>query len=114
MAWGKLDDGYHENPKMLRVGIPATGLHARAISYCARHETDGHIPATWVAGQLVEFKPTEQARIVRALVDVGLFEQHNGGFVVNDYLDYNPSKAELDARRAKEAERKRRNGGKDA
>ncbi len=113
MAWARLDDGYHANPKILAAGLAATGLHARAVSFCAQQETDGHVPAAWIAGQLVEFKPAAQQRVVQSLVDAGLFVARNGGFVVNDYLDYNPSKASLDKRRAQDTKRKKRERSSD-
>ena len=106
MSWAKLDDGYCDNPKMLAVGLLGTGLHARAISYCARHETDGKVPLAWVMGQLVDLKPADRKNVLDALERVGLFTRENGGYVVNDYLDYNPSRAALEAKR--EAERKRK------
>ena len=106
MSWAKFDDAYYDNPKMLRVGLVGTGLHARAIAYCARHETDGHVPAAWVEGQLLELKPAERKRVIATVVDAGAFHRDNGGYVVNDYLEFNPSRAEIAAR--KESDRKRK------
>lgn len=106
MSWARLDDAYYDNPKMLRVGLVGTGLHARAIAYCARHETDGHVPLAWIEGQLLELKPAERKRVMEGMTSAGLLARQNGGFVVNDYLEFNPSKADRDAKR--ESDRKRK------
>lgn len=108
MAWARLDDAYYDNPKMLRVGLVGTGLHARAITYCARHETDGHLPLTWVEGQLLELKPAERKRVLADLEQAGAIVRQNGGFVVHDYLKFNPSREELAVKR--ESDRKRKGG----
>jgi hypothetical protein len=100
MAWAKLDDGYYDNPKMLAVGLVGTGLHARAITYTARHGTDGRIPEAWVRGQLSELSTAEGKRVLAALISNGALHQDDaGGYVVNDYLDYNPPAAEQLANR---------------
>lgn len=100
MSWAKLSDDYHDNPKMVALGLTATGLHARAVAYCAKHETDGKVPKAWVAGQLSELKPVERRRTLQALLDNNALSENGVAYVVNDYLDYNPSKADLEARRA--------------
>ena len=106
MAWSKLDDRYHDNPKMVAAGLTATGLHARAITYSARHETNGHIPVAWVDSQIAELRPVERRRVMAVLEELELFERCNGGYVVHDYLDFNPSRAELEARREADKRRK--------
>jgi hypothetical protein len=119
MSWAKLSDDYHDNPKMVALGLTATGLHARSVSYCAKHETDGKVPKAWVAGQLSELKPAERRRVVGALIEHRAFSENGVSYIVNDYLKYNPSKAELHDRRStmearREADRKRKRGEKDA
>lgn len=114
MSWARLDDGYDGNPKMLRLGLTATGLHARAIAYCAQHETDGKLPAAWVNAQLAELKPAEQRRLLEALLEANALERNGSGYVIHDFLEYNPSRAELAARRQEEHERKAAAGRKGA
>ncbi len=113
MSWAKLSDDYHDNPKMVALGLTATGLHARCITYCAKHETDGRVPKAWVAGQLSELKVPDQKRVLQVLLDQHAITENGMAFIVNDYLDYNPSKAQLDGQRTKRAARNRRASGAD-
>lgn len=110
MSWAKFDDRYHQNRKVRaawRASRAAVGLHAMAITYCAGHETDGLVDHLWIEERLPAAK--EREVVLRALTDAGLFhDQGNGSYLVNDYLSFNPSRAELDERRRKDSERKQR------
>jgi hypothetical protein len=108
VAWARLDDGFYDHPKITRVWrrCPgAVGLHARVIAYCARHETDGHILAEIVTG-LSPLQRDREAQ-VKALIEEGLWYQGEDGFVIHDYLDYNPSREQINHKRAEDRERKR-------
>lgn len=99
MTWTKLDDGFWSNPKVGRAGNEAAGAYARALSYCGRHETDGSFPdsvARFIA----------RARTWERLVVEGLIEQVEGGYVIPDYLEHNPSRAHLKAKRERDRKRK--------
>ena len=114
MPWAKLDDGFYDHPKTLRIWrrCPgAVGLHARAISYCARHSTDGHIMAEIVEGLSPLQRDREQQ--VKALIEEKAWYQDEDGFVIHDYNDYNPTKAQLEEKRAADAERKRKSRQRD-
>lgn len=99
MSWAKLDDNFHSHPRTLQAGLEANGLFCRAISYCAHYLTDGFIPDEWAVAQGGR-KPLTK------LVDVGLLEQIEGGFMVIGYLERNPSRSEVEAKRRKESARK--------
>jgi hypothetical protein len=109
VAWGRFDDRYDDNRKVKRAwraNRGAIGLHAMAITYSSRHETDGLIDLDW----LIEKVPAarERERVVRVLVEAGLFEALDGEmFMVHDYLEFNPSAADLQAKRERDAARKR-------
>lgn len=108
MPWAKLDDGFYDDPKVRRAGLAASGLFCRAIAYSSRHLTDGYVDKEWVEEQCTRVKPSERDRIITALTDVGLFEQQNGGYRIANYLKFNPSRADVEARR--EADRIRKGG----
>ncbi len=92
VAWARFDDNYTDHPKVVQAGPMAELLDMRAIIYCARYETDGFISARALTriGQQIA-KPA--ARAAR-LVEVGRWTKGEGGWWVNDYLAYNPSKAQ--------------------
>lgn len=112
MSWARMDDRYDDNRKVKRAwrrSPRAIGLHAMAITYCARHRTDGLVDIDWIE-EKVPAKP-ERDKAITTLVDVGLFEPvDEEHWQVHDFLDYNPSAAESDAQRQSKAEAGRRGG----
>lgn len=112
MTWAKLDDSFHSHPKVRAAWYrcPASiGLHVLGITYSADHESDGVVPGWFVAGAFA--KPKELQEAVSALIDMGIWERHDEDFLIHDFLDYHPSKADLDKKRERDAERKRRERG---
>jgi hypothetical protein len=109
MSWAKFDDRYDDNRKIKkawRASKASVGLHAMAITYCSRHETDGLVDVEWLIEKLPQAK--ERNAAVSALVDAGLFAPVDGEmFQVKDYLEFNPSSAKLAEKRRKDSERKR-------
>jgi hypothetical protein len=75
-----------------------------ALAYSCGHEYDGEIDTEFVETLLP--KDRERDGAVQALVDAGLWKPMKGGWVIHDYLKYNPSAAELAEKRRREAERK--------
>ncbi len=108
MGWAKLDDRRHQNPKLREAGLAASGLDAYAITYCAANETDGFVSKD-VVSMLASCKRWTQ--IAQKLVHVNRWEwdEERQGWWIHDYLDYNPSKAETQAKRAAESARQRAN-----
>ena len=99
MAWGALDDGFYDHPKVSALGpymLACIGLHALAISYCNRHLTDGLIPKDEIprlAGDLSHLLSEGHPwKLVERLVAVNLWEENGSNFAIHDYLDYNRSR----------------------
>lgn len=108
MPWARLDDSFHSHPKTVSAWHrcpAAVGLFARVLSWVADHSLDGKVPAEvlemWMPSQ------SDRAQAIEALVDAGLFEKNGQGFVIHDFLAYNPSKADVEARREHDRKRKR-------
>ena len=101
MPWVRLDDGFYDNPKVLRAGDAAIGLYARALSYCGRHLTDGFVPTEFVR---------HLSAVADRLVRAKLWERVPDGFRVHDYLAYNPSRAQARQKRRLRAEAGRTGG----
>lgn len=98
MTWARLDDRFGEHPKVVALSDVAFRVHVMAICYCARNLTDGFVPAG--AARLMGATP----KTLRALVEAGLWAHACGGYRIHDYLDYNPSKAEVEDAAAKRSE----------
>lgn len=118
MSWAKIDDMFSQHPKLIQAGAVAWGMWAEGIAYCNRNLTDGFIPEsaaeafggrwrvrqggkTWeiFARCGDEVVPVTADWIAVALVDAGLWHQVEGGYQVHDYLDYQPSRAQVLAKR---------------
>lgn len=119
MTWVRIDDGFYQHPKVVAAGPLAMAMQVAALCYCNRNLTDGFVP--WAVAQNLlswEFMgATESERgrpvfkigltcgmagddvtcqsVIQVLVGYGLWDEADGGFVVHDYLDYQPSKAEI-------------------
>lgn len=95
MAWARLDDGFPEHPKVLAVGPFGLAVFVRALCYSARNLTDGFIPDAATASFTVDFARTSRTASAidwpSRLVAAGLWDRVDGGFIVHDYLSYNPS-----------------------
>lgn len=101
MAWFKLDDDFGNHPKIQRAGNAPVGLWVRCATYSARFHLDGKVPieTAYVYGRRAE---------IDALTEVGLWVPTGDGFLIPDFLEYNPSSTKLDAKRAEDRERKAR------
>lgn len=103
MAWFKVDDKFHSHPKIKRIPRrlrrAAIGLWTIAGSWCADYETDGAVPEY----MLEEFDA--DAEEVDALVDAELWERTEDGVAFRNWGEFQPTRAQLDEKRAQTAER---------
>lgn len=93
--WIKLDDGFATHPKILRAGPNALVVQVRAFCYARRHHTDGFIP-TAAVGLFVNDLPECAQGWGSYMVEHGLWEQADRGYIVHDFLDWNLSKIEYE------------------
>jgi hypothetical protein len=104
MPWAKLDDRFHDNPKIRRawMACPASvGVHVMALTYSAAHSLNGHVEPEFVQTLLPGAKARRE--VVTALVTAGLWLVCDPGWEIKDYLKYNPSREQVEAKRAKAA-----------
>lgn len=97
MTWVKLDDGFADHPKIEAVGPAAAWLHVAALCYCAKHLTDGCIPKS-KALRLADIR--QPAAQIARLIDVGLWHDKGDHYAIHDYLEYQPTRASVEADRA--------------
>lgn len=105
MTWVKLDDGFAEHPKLIAAGGDAGWLHICAMCWSARNLTDGFLPAG-IIGRLSDRRKPEA--LARTLVKVGLWEPADGGWMIHDWGDFQPSKERIEAERSAARDRMRR------
>ena len=83
----------YTNPKLMMAirEAPASGsLWAMGMSYVAHQQTDGAIPEFQVP-RLLPLPDTETMLLAAVLERYGLWDKMNGGYMIHDWLDYNPS-----------------------
>lgn len=99
MTWTKLDDDFWSHPKVLRVGNEAAGAYVRMLSYCGKHLTDGHVEE-----EVARF--ITKPRILEALAEANFISQNGNGWLIPDYLEFNPSREQIREKRARDSARK--------
>lgn len=105
--WVKIDDQFPTHPKVIRAGLEARALFITSLCYSANHLTDGFVTAE-VTPLLTAMSQISNGDVaVEKLVEVGLWEVCDGGYMIHDYLVYNPNsdkvRAERDANKARQA-----------
>jgi hypothetical protein len=94
MGWFYVDDGFYTHPKVMQVGNSSVGLWLKCGAYSARFGLDGVVIHSVISAM------GGRQREVDQLVAAGLWVPNGSGWKMHDYLDYNRSKEELDARKA--------------
>lgn len=107
MPWVKLDDQFWSNRKVRRAG-QAIGAYTICLTWCSSELTDGFIPEDELQFICSGIESPESD--MERLVKVGLLRKAVGGWEVPGYLEFNPSKAETLAKRAKDRARKQAQG----
>lgn len=88
MTWAKFDDGWPLHRKLRQAGLEAMGFDAAGICYCAREGTDGFIPDHDLPSVYPQAK--NPRKLADRLVAVERWQRVEGGWLVHDYLRYNP------------------------
>jgi hypothetical protein len=110
MGWFAIDDQFPFNVKVLCAGNAAVGAWVRLGAWSAGQLTDGFVPAD-VARQIgspAELKALERAP---AGASRGLIVKVSGGWLLPDYLVFNPSRETVLRKREANTERMRRARG---
>jgi hypothetical protein len=111
VAWLKLDDKRSMHRKFRREGFAARGLDEAAMCVCAHDETDGKVSQETLEDLAHHHGVSMKAvkGLAGDLVRIGRWRWDETGncWWVKDYLDFNPSRKELEAKRKKDRDRKR-------
>jgi|SRR5215831_5326735 len=113
--WSKLDDTLMDHPKLTEAGdrlgkngiAIALGVYAVGLMWTNRQLSDGFLPIAVVK----RFHHVENPlAVAKALVAAHLWEQVQGGYRIHDFHDHNFTKAEVEAKRQIDRDRKRKGG----
>ena len=110
MAWARIDDKFLDNQKVRMAGKEPTYLYISGLIYSSSQITEGFISDD-VLG-LVAYKGfiKNEKSHAKKLVECGLWDRVEGGYQIHDYLEYNPTKEEIEQARAKKAAAGRKGG----
>lgn len=131
MPWVRIDDQFPEHPKVAAAGPLAMAMQVAGLCYCNRKLTDGYIPRG-IARTLLDWqfvlddKVYEVAvtcgfsgddvscdTVIELLLEADMWRPVPGGYEIVNYLEYQPSRADVEKERAAARDRmsKRRSGG---
>lgn len=131
MVWFKGDDQVDQNPKIRRVGPLGFALYVAVIAYCSRFLTDGYVERDAIPsllsfqGIVVRGTPATSEVVIGHLLEVGLLEKKpcehclrklseregrteppaDSELYVHDFLSFNFSKAQVEAKREEDRRR---------
>lgn len=103
MPWFRVDDSFHDHPKVFDAPDCAVALWTRAGTWSAHNLTDGFVPSALLA----RFTSDPQTA-ARELVRRGLWLRAKGGFQFHDWHDYQPTKQAVENERKLKSERQKR------
>lgn len=101
MTWVKFDDQFPIHRKVKGLTDAEYRLHTEAVFWCARNLTDGHVGRDELRDVSGISKPE---RHLAALVKRGLWIETDTGWVIHDYLEYQPSRSKVLQTRKQRAE----------
>lgn len=107
MGWSKFDDGMPLHPKIVALSVYAKLTYTFSIMYASRYHTDGVI-GDGAARMIMAWVPVAQRnynKVAAELQTVGVWKRVDEGYVIHDYLDYNPSSEQIRQERENTARR---------
>jgi hypothetical protein len=114
MPWARFDDSAYDHPKLLAVSPAAGWLWFLSILYSNRHSLDGRLEPALARRLAARCDDQTQMLgdehpLIRELCQRRLWERvEGGGYMIHDYLKYQPSRRETLKRRRDAARRARR------
>lgn len=105
LSWARLDDKFprHRRVRQLQKDTAAKWLHVCALCFCCEQLTDGLVDNLDLEQIIAdsEIPKATAKRCVSRLETVGLWVRHDArnAWIIRDFLDYNPTKDEVKARR---------------
>lgn len=121
MTWVRLDDNFPWHKKARAAGLEASMFWIAALCYCAKYKTDGRVPKEdlhliWPADVTRYVTPDlnfgDETVTLKGLAErvtrAGLWTDEKTHFLIKDYLEYQPSRNEVDEIRRKNRERQKR------
>lgn len=108
MPWARMEDGYLGNRKLAGLSTAAICLDLAGIIYSARELRDGLLSNGDVQAIASLIHMRRWPPYADELLHAGRWEATADGYVIHDYLDYQPSRQQVLEERSAAAQRMRR------
>lgn len=114
MGWVRVSDDFYDHDRFAEIGPLGIAVWITGLAYCNRNLTDGRIPKR-AAQRLMHIegigvyegtysgRDAEVSDGIAELVDAELWLDRGRDYLVRDYLDYQPSRDEVEEQRRKNA-----------
>lgn len=101
MAWARLDDGFHDHPKVDGLSLAAVGLYTLCLTWAHRHRRTAVRPGHVSEARVAKVAGKQAPRLAAELVEATLWEVETGlgGYLIHDFADYLPKERDLEDRR---------------
>jgi hypothetical protein len=129
MPWVRIDEDFAQHPKLMQAGPLGMAMQVAGLCYCNRNLTDGRIPRAaartlldwelvdgdgviWTLGRTSGHAGDDIGSdwVIERLLEAGIWEEVPGAYLIHDYHDYQPSRAEVEAEREQKREAGRLGG----
>lgn len=92
MAWARLDDGFHDHPKVDGLSLAAVGLYTLCLTWAHRHRRTAVVQGHITDARVRKLAGKQSDALVSELLASGLWEPEDaiGGYVIHDFEDYLP------------------------
>jgi len=95
MPWARLDDNYFTHHKIAELSKDAKLLDLAAIAFSAREMRDGDLTRADIRVIAAQVDIDDPFTVATQLVTAGRWGRAERGFVIHDYLKYNPSREQV-------------------
>lgn len=101
MPWARLDDGFHDHPKVDGLSLAAVGLYTLCLTWAHRHRKTAVLPGHITEARVSKLAGRDARKLSTELLACGLWEPENGlgGYVIHDFADYLPKERDPEERR---------------
>jgi hypothetical protein len=107
MPWVRIEDDYLANGKVAKLSPHARLLDLCGIIHSARELRDGYLTADEVKAIAVTIRVRRWEPAAAELVSVNRWRVERDGWMIHDYLRYQPSRERVLAQREADRQRKR-------
>lgn len=91
MGWARLDDSFHDHPKLIGLSLEALGLWTKCFTWAHRHHGSGPVLGFLPKGLPETFAGNRGRKLGNELVTHSLWDEVEQGWLIHDYEDYLPA-----------------------